>query len=314
MTRPEFTVAVGNHGALLDLRNGVVAPREFALRFVEVEPLVGVFRRMARGLEFDIAEMAVTTYLVARAHGKRLTALPIFPVRAFHHGAILHNTQAGIRTPKDLEGRTVGVNRGYTVTTGVWARSILAEQYGVDLGSITWLLAGDEHVVEYRPPSNTTTLAPGQQLAEMLAAGELPAAIGVEIAHPDVQPLIPDALDTALAALRDNACYPINHVVVVREELLEAHPGLAADLFELFTRAKRNYVSRLGGMARGEGTKADDVYKRVMELIPDPLPYGVEPNRPMLDRLLRTARAQEILRVPVDVDALFATGTRELVG
>ena len=90
--------------------------------FEEVPRIIQAFRRMVRGLEFDVSEMAITTYICARAHGKRFTALPVFPMRAFHHGAIVYNTKAASAAPKDLEGRRVGVNRGYTVTTGVWAR------------------------------------------------------------------------------------------------------------------------------------------------------------------------------------------------
>src|SRR5215469_2053378 len=123
----------GNNRALKD---GSVKPRTFAFNFEEVDPLIAAFRRMVRGNEFDICEMAITTYVCARAHGKRFTAVPVFLVRAFHHGAILYNTKAGISSPKDLEGRRVGVNRGYTVTTGVWARGILQSQYGVDLSKI----------------------------------------------------------------------------------------------------------------------------------------------------------------------------------
>ena len=147
----------GNNQALKD---GTAKPRGFAFDFVEVPILIDAFRRMVRGLEFDICEMAITTYLCARAHGKRFTAIPVFLVRAFHHGAILYNTKAGIRTPKDLEGRKVGVNRGYTVTTGLWARSVLQEEYGVDLSKITWVLSGDEHVAEYRPPANVVPIEP----------------------------------------------------------------------------------------------------------------------------------------------------------
>ena len=135
--------------------------------------MIDAFRRMVRGLEFDICEMAITTYICARAHGKRMTAVPIFLVRAFHHGAILVNTKAGIATPKDLEGKRVGVNRGYTVTTGVWARSILQEEHGVDLSKITWVLSGDEHVAEYRPPSNVVPIEKGKKMADMLVSGEL---------------------------------------------------------------------------------------------------------------------------------------------
>src|SRR5438045_3339090 len=148
LTLKTVTRTQGNNAALKD---GTVIPHNFRFQFEEVDPLIDAFRRMVRGQEFDVCEMALTTYMVARAHGKRFSALPIFLVRAFHHGAIVFNTKAGIVEPKDLEGRKVGVNRGYTVTTGVWARSILQHQYGVDLSKITWVLSGAEHVEEYRP-------------------------------------------------------------------------------------------------------------------------------------------------------------------
>ncbi|MDQ6618806.1 MAG: ABC transporter substrate-binding protein, partial [Pseudomonadota bacterium] len=213
----------GNNEAL---KTGEVRPRSLELDFIEVDPLIAAFRRMVRGLEFDICEMAITTYITAREFGKRFTALPIFIVRAFHHGAILHNVHAGIRTPKDLEGRRVGVNRGYTVTTGVWARSVLQHEYGVDLSKITWVLSGDEHVAEYRPPANVVPIEPGRKMSEMLASGELAAAIGVETDSSDVRPLIPNALEAGLASLRARGHYPINHTIVVRDEHLEAHPEL----------------------------------------------------------------------------------------
>ena len=189
----------GNNQALKD---GTVTPRTFAFDFEEVPVLVHAFRRMVRELAFDICEMAFTTYICARAHGKRFTALPIFPVRAFHHGAIVYNTRAGVSAPKDLEGRTVGVNRGYTVTTGVWARGILQDEYGVDLSRITWVLSGDEHVAEYCPPTNVVPIEEGKSIADMVASGEAAAAIGVAVDHPDVKPLIPDALEAGLEALR----------------------------------------------------------------------------------------------------------------
>ncbi len=195
----------GNNQALKD---GTVRPKTFAFDFEEVDPIIAAFRRMVRGNEFDICEMAITTYICAKAHGKPMTAVPVFLVRAFHHGAILVNSKAGIAKPKDLEGRKVGVNRGYTVTTGVWARSILQQEHGVDLSKITWVLSGDEHVAEYRPPANVVPIEPGKKMGDMLASGELAAAIGVEVDHPDVKPLIPNALEAGLAALRATATTP----------------------------------------------------------------------------------------------------------
>src|SRR5499425_262231 len=191
MTELKLKTVTRSQGNNRALKDGTVRPRTFEFDFEEVDPLIAAFRRMVRGLEFDISEMAITTYICARAHGKRMTAVPVFLVRAFHHGAILANTKAGIRAPKDLEGKRVGVNRGYTVTTGVWARGILQDEHGVDLRKITWVLSGDEHVAEYRAPANVVPIEPGHKMADMLVSGALAAAIGVEADHPDVKPLIP---------------------------------------------------------------------------------------------------------------------------
>jgi 4,5-dihydroxyphthalate decarboxylase len=299
----------GNNSALKD---GAVKPQTFEFDFVEVNPLIDAFRRMVRGLEFDICEMAITTYVCARAHGKRMTAIPIFLVRAFHHGAILVNTKAGIKTPKDLEGKRVGVNRGYTVTTGVWARGILQQEYGVDLSKVTWVLSGDEHVAEYVPPSNVVPIEKGKKMADMLASGELVAAIGVEIDHPDVKPLIPDALEAGLAAHKRNGHYPINHTVVIRDELLAANPELAADVFNAFAQSKRLYIERLKTGRIEKPTDVDKVHSRVMEISGDPLPYGIGPNRKTLEELIQHAAVQRIITKPVTVEELFARGTHDL--
>jgi 4,5-dihydroxyphthalate decarboxylase len=314
MSQPKLKTVTRTQGNNQALKDGSVRPRNFEFDFVEVPVLIDGFRRMVRGLEFDVAELALSTYLCAREHGKRFTALPIFLVRAFHHGAILVNTKAGIKTPKDLEGRKVGVNRGYTVTTGLWARGVLQSQYGVDLKKITWVLSGDEHVAEYRPPSNVVPIEPGKNMADMLVAGELAAAIGVEVDHPDVKPLIPDAAEAGFEALRSRGHYPANHLIVVRDEVLEAHPGLAGDVFEAFAESKRQYVAKLKAGQVENPTAVDKMHQRVMEITgADPLPYGIEPNRQMLEEWVSHCLSQGIITRPVAVDELFAPATRGLV-
>src|SRR5919206_398805 len=139
------------------LKDGRVEPQGYAFRFEEVSPVTKAFRIMCRELAYDVCEMAATTYLVAREHGKPFTALPIFLTRGFHHRAVLAREPGD---PRSLEGERVGVNRGYTVTTGVWARGILATRYGVDLDSITWVRSDVEHVAEYEPPPNVDDLEP----------------------------------------------------------------------------------------------------------------------------------------------------------
>jgi 4,5-dihydroxyphthalate decarboxylase len=301
----------GNNAALID---GAVAPDGFELEFEEVPVLIDAFRRMVRELEFDVCELAFTTYLCAKAHGKRLTALPIFLARGFHHGAIVRGTESDVREPKDLEGRRVGVSRGYTVTTGVWARGVLAAEHGVELDRVTWVLSGDEHVAEYRPPANVVPMEAGRDLAQLVAAGELAAGIGIAADDPRLVSLIPDATEAGFDALRRRGHYPINHLVVVRDDLLAAQPGLAKSVFDAFAEAKRLYVERLRAGAIAEPTPSDRMYRRVMEVTgSDPLPYGLEPNRAVVEELIDHAIQQRILDRRPALESLFAEGTRDLV-
>lgn len=301
-------------GANAALKDGRVDVPGFELDFEEVPVLVHAFRRMVRELAYDVCEMAFTTYLCARAHGVRFTALPVFLVRGLHHGAMVQNRTAGLDGPGDLAGRRVGVGRGWTVTTGVWARGILADEFGVDLDAVTWVRGGDEHVAEYVAPANVVSVAAGQDVGDLLGAGALPAAVNVTVDHPDVVPLVPDAQEAGYAALADRGLYPINHLVVVRDEVLEQHPDLAPRLFAAFARAKEHHVARLRGGTLAESTAADRMLARVMEVTGgDPLPYGIEPNRAMIDLLVSYAVRQGIIGERPDVAALFAEGTHHLV-
>jgi 4,5-dihydroxyphthalate decarboxylase len=279
------------------LKDGGVRAEGVELDFVEVDPLIKAFRQMVRANAYDVCELAITTYLVAKEHGARFTALPVFLVRDFHHGAIVAR-EAG--DPSALTGGRVGVNRGYTVTTGVWARGVLADEHGVDLDSITWVLSGDEHVVTYEPPPNVVSSG-GRDLGEMLSAGELDAAIGIA----GFSPLLDRAGEAGFRALRERGHYPINHLVVVRDELLDEEPGLASAVFDAFAEAKRRYV---------ESGALEPMHARVAEITGgDPLPYGLAPNRAVLEELVEHALAQRILRTRPSLEQLFAAETLEKV-
>ena len=308
MAGPRLVTVLGGQGCVRAVRSGTVTPPGYQLDFVDVPVIVQAFRRMVRGLEFDVCEMAITTYLCARAHDKGFTALPVFVQRGLHHGAIRYDVRSGIAHPKDLEGRRVGVNRGYTVTTGVWARAILQDEYGVDLDRVTWVRSGDEHVTEVVLPDNVETTAPGQTLRELLIAGELAATVGVAVDHPDVRPLVPDAERAAESAVRTRGFYPINHLVVVRDDLLAADPGLAPALVEALTTAKDRYVGELRAGAVTDPTETDERNARIMALTgADPLPYGIAANRAMIEEIVGHAVRQGILDKPLTIDDLFAT-------
>jgi 4,5-dihydroxyphthalate decarboxylase len=284
--------------------DGSIQPAGYRLDWQDVPVLVQGFRRMVRSNEFDVCEMAATTYLVAKEHGAEFTALPVFLVRGFHHGAIMRLGGGPIEHPKQLEGRAVGVNRGYTVTTGVWARAVLQDEYGVDLSRITWVLSGDEHVATYRPPANVISAPADRTLPSMVASGDLAAAIGVP-AGDGLVPLIPDPLGAGLASLRRTGIYPINHLLVVRDSLLAADPALAPALFAAFAEAKRRYLE----------AGPSELDRQVAGITgADPVPYGLEPNRHVLQSLVQAALTQHILTRPPVLEELFARGTWNLSG
>jgi 4,5-dihydroxyphthalate decarboxylase len=291
MTIVELLTVTRTYPLNAALKDGRVSPEGHTLVFEEVEPVTKAFRRMCRELAYDVTEMAATTYLVAREHGKPFTALPVFLTRGLHHGAIKALAPGD---PKALEGKRVGVNRGYTVTTGVWARGILAAEHGVDLDAITWVRSDDEHVAEYRPPANVED---GSDLAEAVLAGELAAVVG-DVKRPELVPLLADADEAAERWVRETGQWPVNHLVVVKDELLAAEPGLATALYAAFERAKDLYVA---------GGELEPLHARVAAITGgDPVPYGLEPNRLMLERLIDAALDQRILTQRPEVEALFA--------
>ena len=302
--------AIGNYPHSKGLKDGSVSVPDVQFEHVEVAPIIGAFRRMCRTLEFDLCEMAITTYLTAKAHNKPFTALPIFVVRQFHHSPIVYNAQSGVRSPKDLEGKKVGV-RAYTVTTGVWARGILATEYGVDLDKITWVVVDEEHVQEYRKPANVME-RPGANLAELLVKGELAAAIGVgKVDSPDIKPLIPEAAAAEAAWYKKTGIYPINHTIVLKDSLLKSDPSLAPRLFAGFEAAKAQFLRQLSAGAELPA-EAQTLAKRRSIVGDDPLPNGVERNRKALEAIIRFAHEQKILPRAVKPEEMFAANTLNL--
>ncbi len=285
------------------LKDGTVKPRGITLETVEVAPMPRLFDRMIKDREFDVSEMAIVTYLQGREYGLPFTAIPVFPLRAFPHGTMLHNTKSGVSSPKDLEGKKVGV-RAYAGTAGVWARGLLQLEYGVDPAKVTWVLNDVEHIDEYRNPENTV-FQKGANLGEMLINGEIAAGIGLQgVDSPDVKPLIPNPRQAQADWFRRTGVFPINNTMVVKNELLAADPDIAESLYAAFREAKEAYRKRLRDQgATGRDEEAD---LRFMEIVGDnPLPMGIEPNRKALEMIIQFSYDQKIIRGKPTVDELF---------
>jgi 4,5-dihydroxyphthalate decarboxylase len=306
MTTTNLTLktAIGNYGNTQALKDGTVKTPGITFDFVNIVPVYQAFRSMVQNLEFDVSEMAFTTYMVAKSFNKQLTALPIVLVRIFHHGTILCNTKAGIREPRDLEGRKVGI-RAYAQTGPTWSRGILQSEYGVDLGKVTWVTFEGSHVSEFQDPENAVRAPAGKKMDEMLISGEIDAAIGPNsINSPEVKPLFEGASAVEAVWFKKTGIYPVNHIVVVKSELASSHPWVLEELFRAFKTAKEIYLDHLN--TRGPSSADDELKLHLKGIVGgDPLPYGVLPNRKAMEAIAQFAFDQKMLPKPYSVEELF---------
>ncbi len=317
MSKVHLKIAVAEHPHTSAIRNGSIPIEGVDAEIVTVKPQIGAFRRMVRDLEFDVCEIAPTTYIIARAYGKKFKALPIFVVRRFHHAGLLVRPDAGITSPKDLEGKKAGV-RAYSVTTGVWTRQVLIDEYGVDNSKINWFVDDEEHVQELKLPANVSHVAAGDSLADMMARGDIvagfdaAAGIGrtgaptggwqeVEANYPD---LFPNAEELEADYYARTKVYPMHGTIVVKDSVLEEHPWVARSIYEAFTKAKDAWVAKLNsGEATGAGA---DKYRKLQKIVgADPLPYGIEANRATIEALEKTAFDQGLTPRRMSMDELF---------
>jgi 4,5-dihydroxyphthalate decarboxylase len=295
--------AIGPYGYFEPLKNGSLGLDRISFDHVEIEPIRNAFRRQCRNQEFDVSEMAIVTYLLARDYGLPFIALPVFCTRNFWHGAYMYNADSGIREPKDVEGKTGGV-RAYTQTSGVWARGILQHEYGVELDKIKWILADEEHVDAYHAavPQNVEYRL-GANHAKLLESGETSFAMGVgRSENKAIQPLIPNARAAAEEWYTRTGLYPIDHMIVMKQSTLNDNPWLADALFEAFRAAKKQW----------QDAAPDELDRKTLAggTIPgDRFPYGVEQNRATVEAMIDLAQEQHILRRSQAIDDLFAPST-----
>ena len=285
---------LGDYPVTRALRRGDVTSSLVRLDFADVPSAASAFKRVVRNLEFDVAELAIATFLLAKAHGKPLVLLPAVVVGRFQHPFLVYNRERGSLTPGDLNGRRVGL-RSYSVTTGMWVRGVLAEHWGVDLDSITWVSFEEPHVAEFRDPPNVERAAPGKEIISMLLAGEIDAAI-VSGREPDdarVVPLIPDPDSAARAWHEKHEAIQINHMVTVKQSLAKSEPRVVEEIYRMLVESRR----AAGPLAAGEI---------------DTKPFGVNANRHNLEIAIDYMERQRLLPRRLTVDELFSDVTRGL--
>jgi 4,5-dihydroxyphthalate decarboxylase len=221
---------LGDHACTAALKNGLIKSDLVDFDFVEYTPTNKGFKPMVREQAFDVSEMAIVTYLMAKSFDKPMVLLPSVVLARFQHAHALYNAKSGTMTPRDLNNKRVGI-RSFTTTTGAWLRGILANDYGVDLNSIDWVTFEDAHVAEFR---DATERAPqGKQIVQMLLDGDLDAVLGEKSELPGLKPLFPDVGREEKAWFAKHGVVPINHMVVISRELASAHPEAVRDVFRL---------------------------------------------------------------------------------
>jgi 4,5-dihydroxyphthalate decarboxylase len=221
---------LGDHPCTKALKDGSLKSDLVTFDFADYSPTNRGFRPMVREGAFDVSEMAIVTYLMAKSFGKPMVLLPSVVLARFQHAYALYNAKSGTMIPADLNGKRVGI-RSFTTTTGAWLRGILANDCGVDLDSIDWVTFEDAHVAEFR---DTTKRAPaGKEIIQMLIDGELDAVLGEKSELPGLKPLFPDVGREEKSWFAKHGVTPINHMVVVSEGLAQNHPEAAREVFRL---------------------------------------------------------------------------------
>ena len=235
----EWQAAIGNYPHTKALRSGQVVSDKLKLSFVDMPTINRAFAPMVREGRFDVSEMAIATFLQARAYGKPLVLLPVTLAARFQQSALLCRAGSRIRGPGDLPGCRVGV-RAYSQTTGMWLRGILADEYGVQPSQVRWLTFEGAHVQEYQDPPWATRAPPGSGLLAMLRADELDAIIvGNDVPDdPDLRTVFPDVAASAKRFWDAHGFVPVNHLVTIRREHAESQPELVAELLRMFREAK----------------------------------------------------------------------------
>jgi 4,5-dihydroxyphthalate decarboxylase len=316
MARLPLTLACGDYDRTLPLRTGAVQPDGVELRVLSLEP-EEMFYRMARGREFDVAEFSLSTYTVLRGRGEPLVAIPVFPSFMFRHSAIWVRDGAGIREPRDLVGKRVGVPK-YHMTAAVWVRGILEDEYGVAPSDVEWFEGGEGTAVKEvdvtLPPAIRHRLVAGDRtLGGLLAAGELDAFIGARRpagggGTAPARRLFPDFRRVERAYYERTGIFPIMHTVVLKEELTQQHPWLARALYEAFAEAKRLAYGRLADTAvlpyvlPWLVAEMEETWALMGD---DPFPYGVARNRKAVETLAGYSFRQGLARRHLAVEELF---------
>jgi 4,5-dihydroxyphthalate decarboxylase len=285
---------LADYPVTLALKQGKTSSQVVSFDFCGPPTAHDGFKGMVRDNKFEAGELAIITFLQAKAYGKPYVMLPAPMSGRFQHHCIGYNAEHGELKPKDIEGRRVGV-RSYAQTTGLWARGVLKHEYGVDLDRVTWVTFDDAHLAEYTDPANTERAPKGaKKLAQMMFDGDVAAAIlGADMPKdPRVRTLVPEPHKAAQAWYQRTGVIPINHMFTVHEQVSRERPDVIAEVFRMLVESRKAAPPE------------------ALQTIP---PFGVEANRKAIQLAIDWSLEQRIIPRRLEVDELFDDATRRLV-
>ena len=286
MTQRRLTAMIGDYPCTRALRTGEVHSDTIALDFADVKVPSTAFKRVVRNQEFDVGELAIFTYIIAKSFNKPVELLPVVVIARFQHSYLLYNAARGVMAPADLNGKRIGI-RSYSVTTSAWLRGILQADAGVDPKSITWVTFEDPHVAEFKDPPNVERAAEGKELTEMLFAGEIDAMVGTDrLAKDDrLKTVFPDPAAAAKDWHARYGAIQINHMVTVTRSLLDADPAAVREVYRMLRESKKAAPPAEGGL--------------------DLTPVGLEANRRNIDVAIEYTYRQGLIPKRYSVEDLF---------
>jgi 4,5-dihydroxyphthalate decarboxylase len=316
MTTFPISLSCGDYDRTRPLIDGTVTAPGLELTVIPL-PSAERHTRFVRNLEFDVCELQVAQYLGLKSRGAPITAIPVFPHRRFNHSCVMIRMDSGIECPEDLRGRRVGI-QGHFNPIALWMRGVLQHDFGVEPNSIHWVAKGPEQVPGWSPPSwlRLEQAPTGRSLRGLLETGELDAQILSDTAVDDsainklVRRLWPNYRQIEMDYYRRTGIFPIRHLIVVKDEVLQREPQVALALVRVFEDAKqhaykywadhrRSYLAWFG---------AEQEEERAL-LGPDPWPYSIQKNRVVLETLLDYAVEQGLTERRLDIKEIFAPGT-----
>jgi 4,5-dihydroxyphthalate decarboxylase len=292
MTTLKLKTLLGDYANTQAIKSGRLAPKLFAFEFADVKVPNRAFKRVVRNLEFDVAELALVTFLQAKAYGKPLALMPaVVGAGRFQHHCLVYNAERPRVTVAQLQGKRIGI-RAHAQTTVTWVRGVMADDYGVPLRDVQWVTFEEGHLAEFPDPPGFIRAPEGSTALEMLLAGELDAAIiGTDLPDdPRLKAVLPDPHEAAKAWSVRNQMLPINHMMAIDVHLCRERPDVVREIYSVLQASKALAPKQPGAM--------------------DLTPFGIEPNRRALEVLIRNAYEQGLIPRAYGVDELFEEFTR----